>query len=115
MKRKELFYKYVSPDPLSGCWIWTGCADRQNYGRFWDGEKMIGAHVFSATIANKAPTIDKPFILHACNNPGCVNPDHLRPGTALENFSDRRAAQGGKEQRDQSKKISKCNNNRNNP
>jgi len=77
----------------SGCWEWIAFRDADGYGQFTlnvPGKKhMLRAHRFSWIIANKQdwPT-DKPVARHLCNNPCCVNSEHITPGTVSENTID---------------------------
>jgi hypothetical protein len=77
----------------SGCWEWLPSKDADGYGQFtlnFEGKKyVLRAHRYSWVLANKKdwPT-DKPVARHTCNNPGCVNPKHILPGTVKENASD---------------------------
>jgi hypothetical protein len=48
--------------------------------------------VYVATHGDLSPDI---FVLHACDNPPCCNPAHLRPGTHLENMYDRKTRGAG--------------------
>ncbi|MEU3432348.1 HNH endonuclease signature motif containing protein [Streptomyces sp. NPDC006863] len=66
-----------------GCWLWTGPRDRKGYGRW--GKKL--AHRHSWQEAN-GPIPEGMWILHHCDNPPCVNPAHLYPGTVVENVRD---------------------------
>jgi len=68
------------------CWVWTG-ERSAGYGRIMIDPLPVGAHRFAWTLAN-GPIPDGLFILHACDNPPCVNPAHLRPGTDRENVGD---------------------------
>lgn len=70
----------------NNCWIWTAYKWR-GYGKFgWHG-KIYLAHRISYELAfgEFDPTLD---ILHKCDNPACVNPDHLFSGTHLDNMRD---------------------------
>lgn len=76
-----------------GCWEWLPPKDLDGYGQFtlnFEGKKyVLRAHRFSWVIANKKDwPIDKPVARHICNNPSCVNPEHIVPGTAKENAQD---------------------------
>lgn len=94
-KRKPLidrFNKYVSPCPNTGCWFWLGAGawSGYGYGRLRLGGKeegMINAHVFSyQTFVGEVP--DGLVVRHHCDNPLCVNPDHLAVGTQKDNVAD---------------------------
>ena len=70
----------------SGCWNWLGSTSITGYGRC----KCFGeqrAHRVSYA-AFKGP-IGNGFILHSCDNPKCVNPEHLRLGSHADNARDR--------------------------
>lgn len=71
----------------TGCWEWTG-TKRNGYGLMWFESKTRSAHRVSYE-AFKGPIPTGLHILHRCDNPGCINPAHLRAGTIKENAIDR--------------------------
>lgn len=73
-----------------GCWEWQGArcvVSRGGYGVVKFGGKMIGAHRGAWTVF-RGPIPCGKYILHKCDNPPCVNPDHLYVGTAKDNARD---------------------------
>lgn len=92
MKLVERFEKYIAHEPNTGCWLWTGAMTKSGYGRFIvsiPGSKAITkrAHRVSFELyKNKIP--NGMFVLHKCDIPACVNPDHLFLGTHTDNIRD---------------------------
>ena len=68
------------------CDIWTGGKDGKGYGAIYVGGKTMLAHRI-VWIQENGHTDQ--IILHSCDTPACVNIEHLRPGTHLENARDR--------------------------
>jgi len=70
-----------------GCWLWSTYIDEGGYGRFWLGNSMKTAHTLSYTFwnGNYDHSLD---VLHTCDNPSCVNPEHLYLGTHKQNMID---------------------------
>lgn len=72
-----------------GCWSWKG---KHSYGYgtwYWKGTRY-GAHRVSYEMLHNKRIAEGLYILHGCDNEGCVNPAHLREGTARENANDTR-------------------------
>lgn len=77
------------PEPNSGCWIWTANATGDGYGLILVDRKRQYAHRFSYRL--HYGELDKALhVLHRCDVPYCVNPDHLFLGTQADNMRDMR-------------------------
>ena len=91
---QQRFDEKYMPAPNTGCWLWLGYLTC-GYGRFKVHEPggMVArpAHRISYQL-HVGPIPAGMDILHACNEPSCVNPAHLRPGTDIENTADKMKA-----------------------
>lgn len=79
----ERFDSKVTPEPTSGCWLWTGslvCG----YGQFSVKSRPIRAHRFAYETARGAVPDDLDLD-HLCRNRACCNPNHLEPVTRRVN------------------------------
>lgn len=71
------------------CWLWQGMVNSKggNYGRFRIGKRMVLAHRASYEIFIGPIPVGK-VVCHTCDNPSCVNPNHLWLGTQSQNIKD---------------------------
>lgn len=83
---EERFWKKV--ERSDSCWEWTGARDQKGYGALvWAG-RVHGSHRIAWELTN-GPITDGLHVLHRCDNPPCVRPDHLFLGTHRDNMRDR--------------------------
>jgi len=73
---------------LDTCWIWTDSVNNAGYGRIRVNRKDKMAHRISWEIHN-GPIPEGMWVLHNCDNPPCVNPEHLWLGNHLDNVRDK--------------------------
>lgn len=94
---EDRFWEKVVPTDPNDCWIWQGSFHSRGYGQLWHNEiqHCIGAHRVSLLIKTGilSETLE---VCHTCDNPPCVNPNHLFFGTAQDNALDREAKQRGR-------------------
>ena len=93
MSSVSKFWSLVDKKKIDECWSWVGTINAEGYGVFRFSGRSWGAHRIAYSLAYGAiPKCDGRhgtlYILHSCDNPRCVNPAHLRAGTALDNTND---------------------------
>ncbi len=88
MRTEEEFWSNVLKSGSGNdCWIWMAAKNEHGYGLLnWHGH-MWKAHRVSYELS-RGPIQEGKFILHHCDVPACVRPDHLFIGTQADNIKD---------------------------
>jgi hypothetical protein len=86
---RDRFLTFVNKTPT--CWLWTGhTRGEMRYGAFWLDGRTTTAHRAAFTLfVSDIPAGQQ--VLHRCDEPKCVRPDHLFLGTQADNMADKAA------------------------
>lgn len=92
-KQISNFFKKVNK--TKDCWLWTGYKDINGYGKVCINKKVYFAHRISLVIngfnlepSKKEKGSKGQIVMHVCDTPNCVNFNHLKISTHIENMKD---------------------------
>lgn len=71
----------------AGCWNWTRATNGSGYGMLTVAGRMVYAHRLAYELS-RGPVPDGLHVIHSCDNPLCINPDHLSVGTRSQNMKE---------------------------
>ena len=78
----------IEIDNSTGCWVWQGGKNNLGYGMIRDDKKMRTAHRVSYEEHSQTNIPKHLVVMHSCDNPACINPQHLSLGTRSDNTQD---------------------------
>lgn len=82
---RSAFFKRIRK--TNTCWLWTGYLKQDGYGLFKVGKRFFHVHRLAMILSGRHVPSGL-CVMHACDNPSCVRPDHLSIGTKQQNSAD---------------------------
>jgi hypothetical protein len=84
---RERLLSKITIDPITGCWVWQETKGRGGYGKLTINSRRYQAHRI-AYLEFIGPIPAGLLVMHRCDNPACICPDHLKLGTHQDNTDD---------------------------
>lgn len=86
-KAIKAFWNKVDIGEINDCWNWKASCNKQGYGHVSFGGKHMQSHRVAWELTNGSIESGM-FLCHKCDNPKCVNPNHMFIGTPKDNMQD---------------------------
>ena len=84
----ERLLEKIEINQYTNCWEWRAGKNNLGYGMIRDEKRMRTAHRVSYEEHNQTVIPSNLVVMHSCDNPACVNPQHLSLGTRSDNTQD---------------------------
>lgn len=85
---KRRFWEKVERRERDQCWLWLGSKNERGYGSMSHNKRLRKATHLAFEIHHMRPFPIGMVARHTCDNPSCVNPQHIVPGTLRQNAQD---------------------------
>ena len=86
----QMFLRDHASHAGTECLIWPFALNKQGYPRIkWNGHSNVAAHTLMCELAHGRRPAERPEVAHSCGNPACINPNHLRWASRVENEMDK--------------------------
>lgn len=87
-RTQEIYSRLINNTAIvNGCYEWKGSRNKDGYGQASvNGRRVLAHRAIWSLIHGQIP--EKMYICHKCDNPPCINPEHLFLGTPSDNQKD---------------------------